>query len=276
MDFHTYVAQPDEDLDLLTGALLIARDAYPGLDLDAQKRRLGLLAAPLAGRGLERAPLLMQAAAIGEYLYDTCGFRGNREDYYDPRNSFVNEVIERRLGIPLTLAVVYIEVARRIGVRARGIGFPGHFLVRVEDPDRDEAVIVDPFGAGAVLDRDDLQALLRQGDGGRLELSLSMLTPTPTRHVLARMLMNLRGIYATRGDYPRLLLVLDRLIDLIPDVANEVRDRGLLWAKLGAPQAAIDDLNRYLETLPHAGDVAEVRRLIDQLERKAEAGRGPN
>ena len=170
------------ELDLLTGALLIAQDAYPGLDVGAHKRRLGLLSAPLAGRGLERAPLLMQAAALGEYLYDTCGFRGNREDYYDPRNSFVNEVIERRLGIPLTLAIIYIEVARRIGVRARGVGFPGHFLVRVEDSERGEAVIVDPFGAGAVLDRDDLQQLLKQGEGGRLELTLAMLSPTPTRH----------------------------------------------------------------------------------------------
>ncbi|HMJ14171.1 MAG TPA: tetratricopeptide repeat protein [Polyangiaceae bacterium] len=268
MDFRSYVAQPDEELDLLTGALLIAKDVYPGLDLGAQKRRLGLLAAPLAGRGLDSAPLLMQAAALGEYLYDTCGFRGNREDYYDPRNSFVNEVIERRLGIPITLAVVYVEVARRIGVRAHGVGFPGHFLVRVEDSDRGEAVIIDPFGAGAVLDKDDLEQLLRKGSGARLELSLAMLAPTPVRHILARILMNLRGIYATRADYPRLLVVLDRMIDLIPDVANEVRDRGLLWAKLGAPQAAIDDLNRYLESLPHAGDVAEVRRLIDQLERK--------
>ncbi len=265
VNFHSYVSLPDQELDLLTGALLIARDAYPALDVAAQKERFGRLAAPLLGRGIARYSVHGQTAALSEYLYDSCGFRGNRSDYYDPRNSFLNEVLDRRLGIPITLALVYIEVARRVGVHARGVGFPGHFLVRVEDPARGESVVVDPFGTGSVLAQRDLEQLLRQGDAPPRDFDSGMLSPTPTRHILARMLMNLRGIYTMRADYPRLLLVLDRLIDLIPDVANEVRDRGLLWAKLGAPQAAVDDLKRYVESLPHAGDVAEVRRLIDQL-----------
>lgn len=271
MNFRSYAALPDQSLDLLTGALLIARDAYPALDIASQKARFDVLARPLARRRLEHAPVLAQTSVLAEYLYETCGFEGNRADYYDPRNSFLNEVLDRRLGIPISLAVVYIEVARRVGVQARGVGFPGHFLVRVEAALDSEAVIVNPFGAGEVLNRADLQQLLRQGNSARPELEFAMLSPTPTRHILARLLMNLRGIYATRADYPRLLLVLDRLIDLIPDVANEVRDRGLLWAKLGAPRAAIDDLNRYLECLPHAGDVAEVRRLIERLESRIDS-----
>lgn len=270
MEFSSFAALPDEALDLVTGALLIARDTYPALDVTLQKQRFEVLAAPLAGQGLEEAPVLGQTAVLAEYLYESCGFRGNRSDYYDPRNSFLNEVLDRRLGIPITLAVVYIEVARRLGVRAEGVGFPGHFLVRVEDPRRGDAVIVDPFGSGAILGRSDLEQMLRHGESAKVALRPSMLTPTPTRHILARILMNLRGIYTARADYPRLLLVLDHLIDLIPDVANEVRDRGLLWAKLGAPGAAIDDLSRYLETLPHAADVGEVRQLIGQLQRKSQ------
>jgi regulator of sirC expression with transglutaminase-like and TPR domain len=272
VDFGAYAALPDQKLDLVTGALLIAKDAYPGLDVLGQRERFAALAAPLAERGLRQAPVLVQTSALSEYLYDSCGFRGNQADYYDPRNSFLNDVLDRRLGVPITLSVVYIEVARRLGVRARGVGFPGHFLVRVEDDTRSESVIVDPFGRGGVLDKADLEKLLQRQDGSKPELSFSMLAPAPTRHILARMLMNLRAIYAIRGDYPRLLLVLDRLIDLIPDVANELRDRGLLWAKLGAPRAAIDDLLRYLENLPHAGDVAEVRRLIDHLEQRSHEG----
>jgi regulator of sirC expression with transglutaminase-like and TPR domain len=270
VDFHSFAEQPDAELDLVTGAFLIAKDAYPALDIAAQRERFEALAAPLRGQGLERAPVLTQTAVLSRYLYEACGFRGNRADYYDPRNSFLNDVLDRRLGIPITLAIVYIELARSLGVRARGVGFPGHFLIRVEHEVAGEAVIVDPFGSGAVLDKTDLERLLRPSSGAARTLQPSMLAPTPTRHILARMLMNLRGIYTTRGDYPRLLLVLDRLIDLIPDVANEVRDRGLLWAKLGAPGAAIDDLKRYLESLPNAGDVAEVRRLIARLENNSQ------
>jgi regulator of sirC expression with transglutaminase-like and TPR domain len=208
-------------------------------------------------------PVAAQAAALIDHLCHRHGFRGNAQDYQDPKNSFINDVLQRRLGIPISLAVVYVEVARGAGLHADGVGFPGHFLIRVGDSH--EAVIIDPF-YGALPDRRALEKLLsRSGRARRLEDG--MLSPTPTRHLIARMLMNLRGIYAARGDYPRLLVVLDRLIDLLPEMADEIRDRGLLWAKLGAPQAALDDLKRYVEALPHAGDVAEVRRLIDQLER---------
>jgi regulator of sirC expression with transglutaminase-like and TPR domain len=179
-------------------------------------------------------------------------------------------VLDRRLGIPISLAVVYMEVARRCGVSVNGVGFPGHFLVRLDDPIRNEALLADPFGGGVALDRSALQRLLSQ-TGATKKLDSSMLLPASTRQILARMLMNLRGIYATRGDYPRLLLVLDRMIDLLPDIANEVRDRGLLWAKLGAPVAALDDLRRYVDSLPNAGDVAEIRRLISQLEQRSAA-----
>jgi regulator of sirC expression with transglutaminase-like and TPR domain len=258
-------------LDLLTGALLIARDAYPGLDIAAQSRRLDDLAAPLAGEGLRELRVTQRCARLSEYLYGECGFRGNSDDYYDPRNSFLNDVLDRRLGIPISLAIVYIEVARRTGIVVHGVGFPGHFLVRLDDAQHNEALLADPFSGGAALDREALERLLSQGAPAPRKLDSAMLTPASPRQILGRMLMNLRGIYAARGDYPRLLLILDRIIDLLPEVANETRDRGLLWAKLGAPQAALGDLRRYVESLPNAGDVAEVRRLIAQLERSSSA-----
>jgi len=267
VDFHSFARQPDHGIDLLQGALLIAKDEYPGLDLNAQVRRLEDLAAPLQACRFSSMRVTERAGMIADYLYRQCGFRGNGGDYHDPRNSFLNDVLDRRLGIPISLAVVYIEVARRAGATVHGVGFPGHFLVRLDDPGRNEALLADPYADGAVLDREALERLLAQATGGPRKLESAMLMPANPRQMLARMLMNLRGIYAARGDYPRLLVVLDRLIDLLPEVASEMRDRGLLWAKLGAPQAALGDLKRYVETLPHAGDAAEVRRLIAQLER---------
>lgn len=269
MDFRAYAAQSDDRLDLLTGALLIAKDAYPGLDVEAQIRRIDELAQPLLGRGLAALPAVAQAQILADHLFSISGFRGNTEDYYDPRNSLLNDVLDRRTGIPITLSIVYIEVSRRVGVQARGVGFPGHFLVRVDDSEG--TVIVDPFSGGQMLSEGALTQLLARG-GARIKLDRAMLAPTPVRHIVARVLMNLRGIYAARADYARLLVVLDRLIDLVPEVTDEVRERGLLLARLGAPGAALDDLRRYVRALPHAGDVPEVQKMIARLEQGTDPG----
>src|SRR5688572_12877023 len=269
MDFREYAAQSDDRLDLLTGALLIARDASPGLDIEAQARRVDELAAPLADRGLAALPATAQAQILADHLFVGAGFRGNTEDYYDPRNSLLNEVLDRKTGIPISLSVLYIEVSRRVGVQAHGVGFPGHFLVRVDDGSG--TVIVDPYSGGQSLSESALEHLLGRG-GARIKLDRAMLAPAPVRHIVARMLMNLRGIYAARADYAHLLVVLDRLIDLVPEVTDEVRERGMLLARLGAPSAALDDLRRYVEVLPHAGDVPEVQKVIERLEQGADAG----
>ncbi len=262
MDFPAYAAQPDHELDLVTGALLIAHDAYPELDSQAVLAELDQLAQPLARLAMQTLPARAQARALADHLALRCGFRGNTEDYYDPKNSFLNDVLERRLGIPISLAVVYVEVARRAGMRASGVGFPGHFLVRVDDATG--PVVVDPFNAGETLGEPALRELLKRTNY-RQPFTREMLAPTPVRHVLARMLMNLRGIYTTRADYARLLVVLDRFIDLLPESTEELRDRGYLWARLGAPAAAVADLEEYAERLPNAGDLAEVRQTIERL-----------
>ena len=278
MEFRDYARVSDDRLDLLTGALLIARDAHPGLDLGAQRARLDELARPLVGRGLPGLPPTVQARLLSDYLYVVCGFHGARTDYYDPRHSFLNEVLDRKTGIPITLAVVYIEVARRLGVDALGVGFPGHFLVRLGATSNDlsaqlnEPVMVDPFNQGRLLDSDGLGGLLRRGNV-RAPLSSDMLEPARTRHIVARMLMNLRGIYASRGDAPRLLLTLDRLIDLLPDLSSELLERAQLYEQLGAPAAALSDYQRYLELDPDGADAAAARKAAARLARLVAAGR---
>ena len=278
MEFREYARSSDDELDLLTGALLIARDAHPGLDLAEQRARLEALARPLAKHGLSRMPPTVQARLLSDYLYVVCGFHGAKADYYDPRNSFLNDVLDRRTGIPITLAVVYIEVARQLGVDALGVGFPGHFLVRLGtqpgDPSavRDEPVIVDPFDQGRLLDARALSDLLRRAKV-RTPLSNEMLEPARTRHVVARMLMNLRGIYTGLGDKQRLLVVLDRLIDLLPELTSELLERASLYERLGAPAAALSDYQRYLEVDPN-GDGARLAR--DAARRLRAAVAAPN
>jgi regulator of sirC expression with transglutaminase-like and TPR domain len=259
VEFREYAEQPDADLALWTGALLVARDEHPALDFDRETQRIDALAAGLDARRLRRSSLDGRIDTLAAYLFEECGFACNVADYYDPNNSFVDVVLDRRLGIPVTLAVVYVEVAIRAGVDARGVAFPGHFLVRVES--EHEVRHVDPVD-GSVVDTAELERRVRAVLGERAFLQPDMLEPTPVRHTIARMLMNLRGIYAERGDFARLLVVLDRLIDLLPVLGSEVRDRGLLKAKLGAPRAAIDDLARYVESLSNAEDVDEIRRLM--------------
>ena len=229
MDFRQYAARPDDRLDLLTGALLIARDAYPGLDFRMQSDKLDELAAPLRRRHIDELPAALQARAIGDHLFIRNGFRGNTENYYDTRNSFLNDVIERKAGIPISLAVLFVEVARRAGVRAHGVGFPGHFLARVDDAEG--GVIVDPFAGGATLTRRDLVELLKRV-AGKMKFQEAMLDATPVRHIVARMLMNLRGIYAAQGDYPRLLLVLGPV-----DRSDAGRDRRAARSRIPVRQA---------------------------------------
>lgn len=269
MEFGDYARANDDRLDLLTGALLIARDAHPNLDFAEQRARFDELARPLAKHRLAGLPATVQARVLSDYLYVVCGFHGARTDYYDPKNSFVNEVLDRKVGIPITLAVVYIEVARRLGVDALGVGFPGHFLVRLgaEGPaaQLNEPVIVDPFNQGRLLGSEALSSLLLRSNV-RAPLSLDMLEPARTRHVLARMLMNLRGIYASRGDSSRLLLTLDRLIDLMPDLSSELVERAKLYEQLGAPAAALADFERYLSVDPDGSESAAARSAVKRLQ----------
>jgi regulator of sirC expression with transglutaminase-like and TPR domain len=248
---------------LAEGALALATDEYPDLDVG---RYLGRLDA-LGHRARERVTATMPADAVvlalNALLFAEEGFRGNREAYYDPRNSFLNQVLDRRLGIPITLSVVYIEVAARAGVTVRGIGLPGHFVVRLEHGGT--ARLLDPFNAGAGLGEREAHELVRQAHGADAPFDPAHLAPVGTRQILVRMLMNLKAIYARAQDWPRALRILDRLVALAPHALGEVRDRGLVRARMGDRLRAIHDLERYLREASDAPDAAEVRERLRAL-----------
>ncbi len=264
--FEQLAAMPDQCIDVATGAALIARDTYASLDVHGLILRFDELAAPLLSRGVASLSPEDQAAAISSYVCDDLGFRGNEQDYYDPRNTLLPDVLDRKLGIPITLSLVYCEIARRCGVLARGISFPGHFLARVDSRDGvSDPVIVDPFFGGRKLDRAALSKLLQRTATGHKGSIDEHLVPASSRAILVRMLINLKWIYATRGDFARALLALDRIISLTPDSIPALRERGMLAAKLGAVESARADLSRLLELVPQPADAATIARQLEEL-----------
>ena len=220
--FAHVAARPEEELDLGAAALLIAEVEYPGLDVAHYLSMLDDMADAVRGRaGAASGPDALREA-MGHHLFESLGFRGNGEHYYDPRNSFLNEVIDRRVGIPITLSVVVLEVGRRLGLALEGVSFPGHFLVRHRAGERE--VLLDPYHGGAALSRADLEERLRAvpGHGDKAELAPAHLAPASKRQILVRMLNNLLGIYRDRQkDAARTRGVLERLAILNPATLKE-------------------------------------------------------
>lgn len=252
------------------GAALIARDAYPQLSPADVLSRFDALARELDRHRLDQAPAEVAARAIGDHVHRVHGFRGNAEDYGDPRNSYLNDVLERRLGIPITLSIVTMAVARRVGVQVRGVSFPGHFLVRYERA-HGGPLIADPFHGGRVLGADDLARLLRQSAGPSSRLQVRHLEPASTRAIMVRMLQNLKAAHLARGEGAKALLASTRIATLIPREPSAIRDRGLLQAQLGAPAGARADLLRYLELAPRAADAPKIRQVVAQLETRRDS-----
>jgi regulator of sirC expression with transglutaminase-like and TPR domain len=263
-------AGPEEEIDLAEAALLIAEPAYPGLDVTGYLVRLTEMAVTLKRRLRGDISPANTLVALNRYLFDELGFRGNAEDYYDPRNSFLNEVLDRRLGIPITLSLVYIEVGRRLGLALHGVAFPGHFLVKCML--RDGAVVLDPYARGLSLGLDDLQQRLRTLRGGAPasdEMVRQLLTAAGRKSILARMLRNLKGIYRERGDLPRAIAAADRIIQLEPGAAEEYRDRAGLYRDMECFRAALSDYRNYLMLRPKAEDAAMVQRHVVELQQIA-------
>lgn len=246
------------------GALVIARVEYPALSADHYMARLAAIGdqalSQVARDAGAEGPLHARVEAINRCLYGALGFRGNRDQYSDVRNSCLNQVIERRTGIPITMAVIYMDVARRAGLRVEGINFPGHFLVRVWDGatgDAGAGLIVDAFNDGAILTEQDCRALLAQHDepsAYRPEL----LAGATRRQVFVRMLVNLKRLYVQNRSFPQAHAVTDALLALSPSSLAELRDRGLLSYHLQDYPAALKDLEEYLRllTLTDRGDEA--------------------
>ncbi len=264
-DWSELGAFDDDALPLLGTALLIARDEYPDLDPRCCHQALDEHAEAIQARLDPGADATTRLLAVNRFLFEELGYAGNHDDYDDPRNSYLNEVLDRRLGIPLSLALVQIEVARRLDLRLDGISFPGHFLVRMPLPGG--ILVVDPFNKGRPLAASELRERARpylndvEPDDRQL---LEILSPASHRAILVRMLRNLKGLYANQSDWARLSRCCDRLLKLDPRNGNELRDRGLAYLRLGHVQAARKDLSEYLRAFAEAPDADAVRdALVD-------------
>lgn len=264
------VAGPEEEIDLAEAALVIAAHEYPGLDVPGYLRRLQELGLELKRRLRADIGPTETVIALNRYLFEELGFGANTQDYYDPRNSFLNDVLDRRLGIPITLSILYVEIGRRVGLALHGVSFPGHFLVKCAA--RDGVIVLDPYERGASLSLDDLQQRLRTLRGGTApppEMARHMLAAAGKKDILARMLRNLKSIYRERRDPTRALACADRLIALEPRAADEYRDRADLYHELECFRAALTDFRNYLMLRPGAEDADVVRRKMVDLERVA-------
>ncbi len=246
-------------------ALHVAKDEYPNLSIEQSLMRLDGFADSLVRARLAVHSPTEQAEALAHRLCASLGFQGNESDYYEPRNSYLNDVIEKRIGIPITLAMVMMAVGRRAGIHVEGIGFPGHFLVRVGGP---EGVFVDPFFGGRVLTDQALARLAHKFLGDPHKLTKEHLGPVDSRSMIVRLLVNLKHVHERRQDHARALVVSDRLVDMTASHAFR-RDRGLHALALGAAHAAIADLEAYLEDLEDAPDAAAVRRAIQKAKGKS-------
>jgi regulator of sirC expression with transglutaminase-like and TPR domain len=205
---------------------------------------------------------------LGTYLFDELGFSGDRDDYAAARNSFLDQVLERRRGLPITLSVLYVALSRRLGLRAAGISFPSHFLVLVQDENGSR--VLDPFGGGRWLSLQDLNARLEQlyGDGApTVEAQPGLLRPAATREILVRMLRNLKTCYQKQGDALNSLVAIEAILGLEPDLIEEIGDRALAYRDLGHSSAAAEDLRRYLAATEDAREVARMQGLLEELER---------
>lgn len=265
----------DVDLVALSGEL--ARDAYPQLDLTptlAELARLG----EAARVSVERLPATAGTAdrlrAVSDVLYDVEGFAGNDDDYYDPRNSYINDVVRRRRGIPISLAVVYAEVARRAGVPTFGVGAPGHFVLASADPPSaagEEPWFIDPFSRGSVLTPSECIELIEDRNGRQFRVSLEHLRPTSAWEIGLRMLRNLKYCHAKRNAWTAALPVQQRLVMLLPNLAVERRDLGLIYLRCGEPRRALEQLEPYVAACPEeervelAGFIKTARRLLAEL-----------
>jgi len=257
--------------DLALGAALIAKDVYGDLDVRELVHRFDALAGPLNGGALAGLPLAEQAEAVSARFRDL-GFRGNVEDYYDARNSLLPDVLDRRTGIPITLTLVWCEIARRAGVYARGVGFPGHFLARVDGSSpgprsviESAPVIVDPFAGGRVVNDDDARALLERTLGAGAVVRPSLFAPATPRATLVRMLTNLKAVWAGRGEHTKAFVAIDRIVALVPDSAPMLRERAGVALRLGIHELARTDLKRVLELEPNAPDAPAIQQRIVTL-----------
>jgi regulator of sirC expression with transglutaminase-like and TPR domain len=263
--FADLMGRDDDEIELDRAALLFAAVEYPDLDVEASRATLDLFADLVRPRlsYLDSPSEVVQV--ISATVHGELGFRGNTDAYYDPRNSYLHQVLERRLGIPITLSAVYIEIGRRLDLPFEGVGMPGHFLVRL--PGLVAPVLVDPFDGGTVLDEAACTARLRHIYGPRVRFDSSMLAPVGTRAIVFRMLANLKGIYLSQSDWPRVIRTIDLMLVTEPGASSEYRDRGAAHLRQGDLRRARADFEHYLLNAVDVDDAATVREQLGLVER---------
>jgi len=266
LDYFSSLVQDDDSIPLFEAALAIAQDADLQLDLTATQAEVDILGARLQKRLALDASNVQKLRLLNHFFYRELGFAGNVNDYYDPDNSYLHRVIHTRRGIPISLAVLYMELAQQIGLSVKGISFPGHFLMKLSVQSGD--IVLDPLN-GASLSREELEERLepyfeQQSYPGAIPLSYYLHAAHP-REILARMLRNLKSLFTEQMRWQRVLGVQQRLVILLPEEINERRDRGLAYANLECPQAALDDLEAYLAEQPYAPDADMLRSKLPEL-----------
>ena len=265
--FGRIVACDDAAIHLAEAALLIAAEEYCDLDVAAYLVRLDDMAAALKRRLRPDISHADTIIALNRFLFDEQGFAGDAANYYDVRNSFLNEVLDRKRGIPITLGVVYLEIGRRIGLPVQGVSFPAHFLVKCAL--REGTVVLDPYARGASLGFDELRQrvkALRNGVMPTRSMVTDMLAAASNKEIIMRILRNLKGIYQHHKEWAKALRAADRIISVMPGMAEEYRDRGMIYLNLECFRAALFDLQAYLAMLPVARDAASVRRQVIELQ----------
>jgi len=268
--FKRLVAGPDEEIRLAEAALLIASDEYRDLDVDDYLAQLDVMAGTFKRRLWPDISPTDTIVRLNRFLFDEQGFAGNADHYYDPRNSFLNEVLDRKLGIPITLGLVYIEISRRAGLPMQGVSFPAHFLVKCRM--HKGTVVLDPYAKGLSLSIDDLRHRIGELHAGRMPTKshvTAMLNAASNREILLRMLCNLKNIYIGNGQWLKALAAADRIVAVMPDAAVGYRDRAMIHLELECFRAALADFQTYLEKEPAAEDEAAVRRSVIRLQATA-------
>ncbi len=254
----------DREFELGRAALFIAQEEYPQLPVERYMLRLDSLAEAVKDRlDDEMAPPVVLGEVI-HTLFEREGLRGNKESYHDPRNSFINDVLDRRLGIPLTLGIILLEVGWRLDLPLEGVNFPGHFLVRYRGSA--EHLLIDPFDQGRIRFESQAQEVLDQQYGGMVRMQPAFLRAASKLDMIRRLLVNLKGLYVNVKDDERALSVVERLLLVQPASPGEGRDRGMLLLRLGREEEAKEQLRQYLDRYPRAADAKRIRSLVDRLE----------
>ena len=256
----------DERVDLLRAALTFARMEDPALDMEHYAHRVDQLSARVAAKIQDLDDSAQIIAALNEVLFQEEMFRGNSVDYYSPRNSFLHDVLDRRLGIPITLALVYMEVARRVGFQLFGVGMPGHFLLRHYDVDG-RAILIDAFERGSIVTEDDCRQKLDTIYSGQVALQPEFLLPVTRRQMLTRMLNNLRSIYLSQRDFRHAVQVVDLILVIYPRSPEDMKQRAVLRYNLNDYRGALSDFEEYVKMSPEASDAEEIRQTALSLRR---------